>query len=272
MPAIPGQLERGLRIRSDLDYARFGVATWKWWCVQHGFTFVLLDSPIGGERYSMLPPTVQRWLAPELLSREYGSDASFAIVDADTMIRWDTPDLFELAIQQFAVVRTGQPAWIWRSINAYQHLFPEVNLPWWEYFNAGIVVVGGKHAELLREFAVYFADRWPEMHAIQLSGDVGSDQTPLNFFLRGRGTDVHFMPATFNYVHCFRLPPPFYAFETGASKTSDLSALFRGLPSAAFDFTEFAHVWHFSNVVRLRHAAMEVTWQHVAENYPGAVP
>src|SRR5882724_8254671 len=94
MSLIPGASIRGTPARSDLGYSIYSRATWEWWCGQHSVEFVPLDQPLGGEMYMGLPPTIQRWLAPEILSQQFGGTAQVAMVDADTMIRWDTPDFF----------------------------------------------------------------------------------------------------------------------------------------------------------------------------------
>src|SRR6266702_4732699 len=136
MPLIPARIRRAGQIRSDLSYARYSQATWKWWCAQRGIEFVVIDQPLGGAEYADMPPTIKRWFAPELLIRQGGKDTRIAVVDADTMIRWDAPDFFE-ETRGFAAVRGNSASWITQSIAAYQHLFPDISLNWWEYFNAG---------------------------------------------------------------------------------------------------------------------------------------
>ena len=76
----------------------------------------------------MLPPTFQRWLAPEAIIGERGEDTVVAIVDADTMVRWDTPDFLEGA-RGFSAVKAVSTIWIANSIRAFQPLFPDVSLP-----------------------------------------------------------------------------------------------------------------------------------------------
>ena len=38
--------------------------------------------------------------------------------------------------------------WTYNSKNGYQHMFPDVEFDWWDYVNAGFVVVNKKHRDL----------------------------------------------------------------------------------------------------------------------------
>ena len=112
MPLIPSTLldisaferYRGSALRCNLTYAKYSQVTWKWWCKRNGAHFIAISNRLGGPEYSHVLPTFQKWLAPEYLIKEYGRDCKIAVVDADTMIRWDTPDFFSLAGQNFAAV------------------------------------------------------------------------------------------------------------------------------------------------------------------------
>jgi len=109
MALIPGGIRRGPPMRSDLSYARYSRASWEWWCERHGADFVAIDKPLEDSAYAGMPPTMQRWAALDRLIEERGEDAQAALVDADTMIRWDTPDIFALANGFSAVADQGAP-------------------------------------------------------------------------------------------------------------------------------------------------------------------
>src|SRR5689334_15360745 len=94
MPLIPANYQRGSSSHSDLSYSAYGRATWQWWCDQQSIEFRVLDQPAHG--YEDDPPTVQRWAHAQALLIEGGLGTQVALVDADTMVRWDTPNLFEI--------------------------------------------------------------------------------------------------------------------------------------------------------------------------------
>ena len=65
-----------------------------------------------------------------------------AMVDVDTMIRWDAPNFFELTDRKFsACVDNDNISWVKQSIDGYQHMFPDVKLDWTDYFNCGFIVL-----------------------------------------------------------------------------------------------------------------------------------
>ena len=117
----------------------------------------------------------------------------------------------------FTAVRGLDPGWMLRSARAFQHLFSDVSLPWWEYFNAGVVVLGGKQCRPLRAFLEYTAMHWPELEAVMLSGNFGTDQTPLNFMLRREKEPVHFLPRPFNLLNCFPMDSELDSIEHSPS-------------------------------------------------------
>ena len=270
MPLIPGHLRRAGGERPDLGHARFSRAAWQWWCDRHDIEFVVLDRPLGDSRHEHLPPTFQRWLAPEQIIRERGDDTVVAVVDADTMIRWDTPNFLQHR-RGFAAVKASNANWIARSIGAFQPLFPEVSLPWWEYVNAGLVVVGAAQLSALRNLVSFACDRWPELEAVIRAGDVGTDQTPLNLVLRRQREPIWILPPPYNFLHCFPMDQALLTLDRGPRPEPDLFAS-RGFSREwAFEFIGLAFVWHFTNVVKHRTLVMEEVWRRVASHYPGAV-
>ena len=279
MALIPGGIRRAPLMRSDLGYARYSRATWEWWCDRHDADFVVIDAPPADPAYARMPPTLQRWAMLDCLIEERSNNVQALLVDADTMIRWDTPDIFALARGFSAVADVGTPAWALRSITAFQHLFPEVALPWWEYFNSGFIVLGAAQRPFIRAFLDDATTRWAELEAVMTSGNVGTEQTPLNFTVRRENEPVHFLPRPFNFVNCFPLPTELAQIEHRALRQTEQSlppdpALFAAKAfghQLAFKFVELAYVWHFTNVVTFRAQVMAETWRRVQSHYPGAV-
>jgi hypothetical protein len=268
MALLPAEVQRGSTVRADLRYATYSRATWEWWCARNGVEFVALDRPLGDGVYEEMSPSFRRWLAAPTLIDEYGQDARIALIDADTMIRWDAPNLFDAAGDGFAAVADTDPNWVDYNIRAYQPLFPGVHLPWWEYFNSGVVVLGAAQLPTIAAFLELISTRWPELRAIQQSSRVGADQTPLNFVVRREGQPVTFIPAPFNLVQCVPSSPVLWTLERGAVRDPD--PLVKSLLSSpdTFNFINYGYIWHFTNVVKFRRHFMEETWRRVQAHYP----
>lgn len=209
MLAIPGNTRRGKRKPLPLNYVPFARATWEWWCGQNGIRFIYVHSlPIPAPNAD-LPVQVKRWMmAHDLLAS--GKAEQIAVVDADTMIRWDTPDFFSLCGNTLGAVPDRKVEWVSASIAGYQPLFPDVTLDPGQYFNSGLVVFSRGHAGLLREFGTFYAARLDEILRIgSREEDIGIDQTLLNFVARHRGVVVTPLPETFNMLHCIHSLPDF---------------------------------------------------------------
>jgi hypothetical protein len=254
-----------------LSYAKYSRATWDWWCERHGADFVVIDKTPTDAAYARMPPTVQRWAVLDQLIAERGEDAQAALIDADTMIRWDTPDIFELARGFSAVADGGSPGWVVNSTKAFQHLFPGTTLHWWEYFNSGFIVLGAAQRPFIRAFLDHSVKAWRELEAVMTAGNVGTEQTPLNFMVRRENEPVHFLPRPFNFVNCFPLPGDLAKAGDGAIPDPALFAAKAFGRPRAFEFVELAYIWHFTNVVNFRSPVMGETWRRVQSHYPGAV-
>jgi hypothetical protein len=276
MPTIPNESRAWPAVRSNLEYCRYSEATWRWWCGKNNAEFIKLDGQLGGSVYQHVHPTFKRWLAPEILIGESCAETRIAMVDADTMVRWDTPNLFEAAAGQLAAVRGQNRRYICKQLAKYKRLFPSVEVPWWEYFNAGIVLVTREHLPVLRAFAEFLRLQWPAFSQIE-GTSAADDQTLLNYVVRASGIPVRLLPDPYNLLHCFPV--------TGEAEQWELRALQSGLtPSLAaqhsfashafsgpdvFDFINQGYVWHFTSVVAMRSAVMRETWRRVQDRYPG---
>ena len=304
MPAIPGGIRRGVSIRADLGYAKYAQATWRWWCKQNEIEFVLIEEPLGGHGFAHMPPTFQRWHILDRIIGEYGTDIRLAVVDADTMVRWDTPDFIggtrgfsavairhpdwmsacqpflsgvpkkiighgEESMDSAAPIAARNPGWISRSLSAFQHLFPGVSLKSFGYFNAGIVVLGSDQRRIMEKFLRYSAAQWPQLESVIKSGDFGTDQTPLNFMLRQENEPIFFLPGSFNLLHCFPMDAELAQIDASPEPDPVRFARKALVSPLVFQFIRFAYVWHFTNVIGLRTIAMGETWRRIRQYYPG---
>ena len=268
MPLIPGNMVRGRDRYSDTTYAPFGIAAWQAWCRGHGLEFRLLDrSELEAGDDPDIPPTIQRWMAAKRILVECGPSTRIAMVDADTMIRWDAPNFFGLAGDGLTAVPDPAVNWIHRSIRAYRHLFPGVQLQADEYFNAGFVVLGAKHLRILETYLGFIRRSWSDLRDVQKSGNFGSDQTPFNFVVKQMQEPVTFLPAAFNCVHCFPLDAELLRIERAdVPDCSQFAAKAFALPGS-FQFIEAAYVWHFTGLIACRRPVMEETWRRVSHHY-----
>lgn len=270
MPLLPAKELRGSKVRCDLSYAKYSRATWEWWCKRNRAEFVPLERSFGPDPFPNSPPTVTRWAMPELLVKEYGPQSRIALVDADTMIRWDAPNFFDLAGTNFAAVLGANPYWIDRSVRAYQSMFPELLLPWWEYLNSGIVVLGRPQLPTLRLFLDVLTEFSTEFSRISHSGDYGTDQTPLNFVLRKEREPITLLPRPYNFLNCFPVTPELRSIEKAIDPDWTLFSQKAFSPANVFQFISLGYIWHFTSLTAAREVVMRETWNKICQNYPSS--
>ena len=154
------------------------------------------------------------------------------------MIRWDTPDLFELAGERLGAVIDSGPRWISQDIQAYQHFFPDVLLPWWEYVNAGVVVLGARQLATVSAFLDFVKAHWQEMRAIQASSSRSVESDALQLHAQAAAGSRHFPALPFQSGALCSVNTMLWAFESGT--TSDETLIRKTLQSATetFDFIE----------------------------------
>ena len=266
VPAIPSKYVRHRRIRSDLSYLPYSLATWRQWCQANDVQLMVADQTVGGD-LGTAPPTVQRWQIARDLLANASPEFRLAVVDADTMVRWDAPNFIQLSPGRLSAVRGGTPDWIWRSLEAYRRFLPDVSLDWWCYFNAGIVVIDRQHVVLIDAFLDLYRSQRPALEQIQAAGDFGTDQTLLNLLASHLRVAVEPLPPIYNLLHCIRLSS--FDYVHYELQPGNLDRFEKQLLSTvgAFDFIQNAYIWHFTHTVRTRLVAMRATWQRVKRNY-----
>lgn len=265
MLAIPDSMRRGARPVISLDYVPYARSTWEWWCRTRGIRFLFVDNADLPSPFDALPPSVRRWvIAGELLRS--GESGQLAVVDADTMVRWDTPDFFELAGRGLGAVRDPGHRWIRASLSAYAGLCPGVRLEPENYFNTGVVVVSRDHAALLEEFGRFYVRNLASIRQIRSAGaDFGLDQTLMNLLVQRSGLDVVYLPRAFNMVHCIFAPEDFAPGNAQAAWWEKVRA------TAEFDrlfaFVDRGYIWHFCGLWVTRARFMQEVWRRVQGHY-----
>lgn len=275
--ALPSNMRRRGHAWNELSYVEWCERTWAHYCRRHGARLFVWREP----RFPTdeIAPTHQKYLAFDILSRAGLPCDKVAFVDADTMVRWDAPDLFREVDTELGVVADREYRWIHASTAAYQPLFPGIELPWAEYFNSGVMVASrSSHRRFFEGAFDFFATHRTEIDEIRAAHPfAGTDQTPMNFLARREGLALRFMHPTYNFQKCVPLPPKLQTdFEQGQPVDSQLEELC-GHPEA-FRFMEMAHVWHYNGLYpTMRHRVMAATWERARDRYadsaaPGAPP
>ena len=227
----------------DTSYTEYCLNTWKYWCEKNNCELFVLDEELTDAKY--MKPTWQRWYVFDILDLNGVNYDQVAMVDVDTMIRWDAPNFFELTDRKFsAVVDQDNIGGVKQSIEAYQHMFKDVKLDWTDYFNCGFVVGNEKHKQLCYKILNHWDVNDGELTMIQNTVSKGTDQTPVNYIVK-RDVDINYLPKKFNLTHLNR------------------KELLENLM-----FIDCGYIWHFNGFEKdWRLPIMKDTWEKIKDNY-----
>ena len=170
------------------------------------------------------------------------------MVDVDTMIHWNAPNIFEeCANGKFrACVDNDNLGWLKESIEGYQHMFPDTKVDWETYFNCGIILMNKGHKDLCKTITSFYETN--EQHILDLQHKTlkkGSDQTPVNYMVRDCGFEINYLDKTFNMTHLQR-----------KEILEDLM------------FTDCGYMWHLNGFDKnWREPLMKQTWDKIKSNY-----
>lgn len=227
-----------------LSYEQYCLNTWKYWCNKNNVELFILNEPVVDPFH--MKPNWQKMYAFDLLNANNIDYDQVLIVDIDTMIKWDTPNFFNLTNNNFtAIIDNDNINWVTKSIKGYQHFFPDINIHWTEYFNSGFVIFHKKHKKVINGMLDMWDKNSEELIYLQNNLKKGHDQTPLNYMVKQMGFDVNYLPKTFNLTHLQR-----------KEILQDLM------------FIDCGYIWHFNGFDKnYREPLMKQTWDKIKHNY-----
>ena len=108
-----------------MAYQEWSLKTWNYYAKKHNCKLVVLQDPL--QDVEMMRPTWQRWYVYDILDQNNIEYDQVALIDIDTMVRWDTPDIFKLSEGKYAgVIDDLSIEWLFNSINGYKEYFPDL--------------------------------------------------------------------------------------------------------------------------------------------------
>ena len=235
------------------QYTEWSIKSWEYWCNKNNaHLFVFTNSNIDTD---VMMPTWQRWLCYDILDSQDWIDEynRVLLVDADTMVRWDCPNIFDAADGKYAGVKDDLGlGWTNHSILGYQKWFPNINLDWERYINNGIVVLPESQKQsrnFCKRVVDFYSSNMQDLRWMEKNDYRGTDQTPVNFIAEDVfGDDKKFLSKKFNMNHIH--------------KTDILYN---------FMYIDMGYIWHFNGLDTLdRNDIMKACWNKVKENYGGS--
>ena len=174
------------------------VKSWDVWCKKNDVELFVLTERVYPEEY--MNANWHKIFALNLLDANDIDYDQVMIVDADTMIHPDAPNVFDETEHKFCAVHNyGSYDWVCRSIENYKkHLFPEVDVNLFDYFNSGVIICNKKHKEFYDKVIEYYTENRDNIVRMQETYGVGTDQPVLNFMVQREDIDYKQLPYKWN--------------------------------------------------------------------------
>ena len=230
-----------------MAYQEWSLKTWNYYSKKYDCKLIVLQDPLYDTEW--MRPTWQRWHVYEILEHNNIEYDQIALIDIDTMVRWDAPNIFEVSEGRYTgVIDDLSIEWLYNSIVGYKEYFPNIDLQWDKYINNGMLVLpkeGGKEfCKKVIDFYLANVDSLRDKQHVSLKK--GTDQTPINYLaLETFGNNINYISKKFNMTHMYKT----HAF------VEDI-------------FIKCSYVWHFNGLPReQRNTYMKYTWEKIQHHY-----
>ena len=176
----------------------FSIKSWKHFCKKHNAELFIMEEPVVDPNYMSV--ILQRYFLFEMLEANNIEYENILLVDADTIVHPDCPNMFELTDEKYTLIHDdGSYDWILRGMEHYQRLlFKGEWFPFWEYGNSGLQIVNKKHKPFFDEMRKLYFDNSELINNTKDTYGIGADQTILNFMLHRHNIERTMLHYKFN--------------------------------------------------------------------------
>ena len=183
--------------RSSEQGYDWSIKSWHYWCERNDVQLFVMDEP--AFPIDEMKLTWQRYYLFDILDHNGVEYDQVCMVDADTIVHPDCPNFFELSDGKHCAVVNPVNEWVMKSMEIYSNaMFNNKMIPFWEYVNAGLQIVNKKHKEFFKSMVDFYNQNKDKLIEIQNTYGAGSDQTPLNFFIKIMNVDFKILSQKFN--------------------------------------------------------------------------
>ena len=174
------------------------IDSWKVWAKKNDCEVFILDQWVYDK--GVMNPNWHKLLVFDLLENSDIEYDQVLIVDSDTFIHPDAPNIFEETDNKFCAVHNdGSYDWVMRSMETYsKYVFEGYMFDWSEYFNSGVMVVNKEHKNLFQDILRFYLSNQELVKGIQSNFGVGTDQPMINFFVQKNNVDLKLLPYKWN--------------------------------------------------------------------------
>ena len=183
------------------DAYQYSINSWKQWGRKNGCAVFTLEEPV--VPISEMTPIVQRHYVFDLLDNSGVGYDQICMVDADTIVHPDCPNFFDLSDGNYCGVHNdGDYDWVIRSLENYQHHFPEMKSITsemvWSYINTGFTITNKNHRWFHEKLLDFYWKNKETIIWLQKTYGVGTDQPLVNMLANNSEMEIKILPYQFN--------------------------------------------------------------------------
>ena len=142
MVAIEDELSK----HSHKTYFEHTIKSWEFYCKKHDIDFYVVREKLPNVKYSV-------WHKEFVFDYVGDKYEKIGVVDFDTMIKWDAPNVFDLYDDEFCgVLDNVSIQWIDKSLKAFRSSFDELSdvpMTLSQYINGGVLFFHKSHKPIL---------------------------------------------------------------------------------------------------------------------------
>jgi len=238
------------------EYLDIGRKSWEWWCEKNDVIFFpyekASEADTGKHRV-----TWTRWfdVFDQVKDIDYNK---IALIDGSTMVRWDTPNFFNLTDDRLTAFRSIENLrWLYEGISGYSLLFNNFDFDISKYISCGFQIFTKSHEKFLNKLTKFYYDNTDEILNLQYNlVKKGTDQPVYNYLLQINNIDVNIdLPRCFLLTHLNRFDWLSHNWQLKEDTTPF--------------FIKYGYIWMYSGFPQRSHRydLMKQTWDIVKKNY-----
>jgi len=239
----------------NFNYLDISKRTWEYWCKKNDVIFYEYTTPTH-DNTGENKVTWQRWFDVFKQLDASGIDYNkVALVDGSSMIRWNTPNFFDLVKDKPVAFRSLENVkWIYEGVQGYKSLFDGFDFDLTKYNSCGFQIFDKSHRPFLDILETFYYSNYHKILELQGSVKRGTDQPVYNYLSQIHNIEFDEISPAFMLTHLNR----FDWFSHNWQLKTDMTPF----------FIKYGYIWFFSGFDRTqRQPLMEQTWNMIKHEY-----
>jgi hypothetical protein len=224
-------------------YSKYCIKSWEYWCKKHSIDLHIVTKS---------DPRCGKPIWNKELVYEYAQGyEKVAVVDADTMVKWNAPNFFDLFEEDFCMVHDDTNwSWVYKSMQNYSKFF-STSMTMDDYGNAGVLFFHKKYLDICEKVFNLYSDNKQELDNWNKGG--GREQTIFNYMLKENNVTPKWLSPKWNLISMHKRELFKHNFQLGENTPH---------------FIKHGYIWHFTGFgIEDRINIVKQTWELVKDNY-----